>query len=459
MRSVRARLALIFVGLTAGILCVFSTSIYLLVRERWDAELERNLQTELTEFIAHFQDEYDEFQRGIYKDLAPELDDFTRLSGTLTEVRRADGSLLHASKGFEPVVTENRVRAQLEAAPYRGVVQHIRTPKGEEFSVAVAVSEQTFQAHLAQMRLYFAVFCPLILAVSWLVGYLFVGRALSPVEEMRRLAERISRENLAERISVPRSTGEFRDLACTLNETLDRLARAIEDLQTFAADASHELRTPLSNLRAQFDTLVQEPRPAEEYERAIGSFCQDLDRMNRIVADLFTLAKIDMRQYALQREPVRLSSVLAEVRDTWEAPARERGVEIDILGGDAVVAGDPAALRRVVMNLVENAVKYNRPGGGISLSVEKSNGVARVRVADTGIGIAAEHLPQLFKRFFRVDKARSRDSGGAGLGLAICKSFVEAHEGKINLTSTVGRGTDVVIELPVDGSDATGSNA
>jgi two-component system phosphate regulon sensor histidine kinase PhoR len=120
------------------------------------------------------------------------------------------------------------------------------------------------------------------------------------------------------------------------------------------------------------------------------------------------------------------------------------------VGAAAEVAGDPVALRRVFMNLVENAVKYNREGGRVTLSLERHDGHVRVRVADTGIGIPAEHLPRLFRRFYRIDKARSRESGGAGLGLAICKSFIEAHEGTIQVSSEPGRGTTFTVELPMD---------
>jgi heavy metal sensor kinase len=232
---------------------------------------------------------------------------------------------------------------------------------------------------------------------------------------------------------------------------LDRLDRAFQDLHNFAADAAHELRTPLATLRAELDTAIQEPRSPEEHERLLMSFAEEVTRMNRIVSDLFTLAKIDMRQYALQKERVELGALLDEARDVWEPSAEEGGIEIRREGPPIVVAGDPVALRRVFMNLIENAIKYNRPGGSIHLSTESLPGKARVRVRDTGMGISADDLPRLFKRFYRVDKARSRDSGGAGLGLAICRSFIEAHGGTISVESAVGAGTTFTIDIPADG--------
>jgi signal transduction histidine kinase len=170
--------------------------------------------------------------------------------------------------------------------------------------------------------------------------------------------------------------------------------------------------------------------------------------MSRIVTDLFTLAKLDMRQYALQKERVALRPLLEEARETWQVPAAERKVEIRIEGADVPVAGDPVALRRVFMNLIENAVKYNRAGGQVRITIGRDNGRAKISVVDSGIGIGKEHLPRLFRRFYRADKGRSRENGGAGLGLAICKAFIEAHEGTIDVDSTPGAGTTFRISLP-----------
>jgi len=438
MPSVRTRLASVFAALTGAVLAIFSVGLYLSARQAWDHDLDKELKTELREFVAHFQDEYDEFLRGIYPRLDPELEHFTELSGTQAEARRENGPRLYASSGFD----------RATGGPgWRTAAERVVTPRGETFQITVAVSEDMLSAHLAQLRRGIAIFCPIVLAISWALGYVFVGRTLAPVDEMRRRALRISRDNLRERIPEPRSTGEFLELARSLNEMLERLARAIEDLETFAADAAHELRTPLSNLRAEIDTVVRSPRTAEEYEQALESFAEDVDRMSRVVADLFMLAKLDLRQVAFQVARLSLAPLLAETTDTWQAAARTRNITLDVRG-DAVVCADAAALRRVLMNLVENAIKYNRDGGRVSVTAEPARDRVRIRVADTGVGIAAEHLPRLFRRFYRVDKARSRETGGSGLGLAICKSFVEAQGGTISVASAPGQGTTFTVELP-----------
>jgi heavy metal sensor kinase len=273
-------------------------------------------------------------------------------------------------------------------------------------------------------------------------------RTLAPIEAVRLQAEQISRTNLSERIPELGSSLELQDLVQTFNAMLGRLEKAIVDLDCFAADAAHELRTPLATLRAEIETAIQSDPTREEYDEILSSFQSEVSRMSRVVADLFTLAKLDMHQHALQKEPLRLGPMLEESRETWQPMASLRNIRIELEGGDAEILGDPAALRRVFMNLVENAVKYNREGGQVRLKLERRNGHVNVEVIDTGQGIAAEHLPRLFRRFYRADQGRSRESGGAGLGLAICKSFVESHQGKITVTSTPGQGSTFQVELP-----------
>jgi heavy metal sensor kinase len=443
VKSVGARLTSLFVLLTAVILAVFAGSLYLWVRDWHSRMLDDDLAVQSRLFQDRFLHEVEETRNGIHTDLAALLEDFLIASEAEGEVVAADGKRIFTSKGFSAARPGFRRR---EAT--------VKTASGESFTVRLALSEEPFQLALRQLEIYFALFIPPVLVLAGVFGFLFVRRALAPVGRIRRQAERISRANVSERVPVPAESGEFQDLARTFNEMLDRLDHAFQDLTNFAADAAHELRTPLATLRAELDTAIQQPRSAEDHERMLLSLAEEVARMNRIVSDLFTLAKIDMRQYALQKERVELRALLDEAREVWQDSAEESGLEIVREGPPVVVAGDPVALRRVFMNLIENAIKYNRPGGKIHLSTEELPGKARVRVRDTGMGIAAEDLPRLFKRFYRVDKARSRDSGGAGLGLAICKSFIEAHGGTIGVESALGVGTTFTIEFPADGEPA-----
>ncbi|HEX7896393.1 MAG TPA: heavy metal sensor histidine kinase [Planctomycetota bacterium] len=422
MRSASAALTSVSVAVSGLTLAALAVSLDLWTRESQERALEREARTRLRLFQ----------ERWGKDDLRREMEDFLAASGDLGEVRGAGGEVLFRSAAFDASAAERRTVAERAG--------------GLEF--LLSASRLPYDRTIAQMRTYFAVFLPLTLLVAGALGYLAVRRTLAPLETIRRQAERISRANVSERVPEGALAGEFRALARTCNEMLDRLDGAIQDLQSFAADAAHELRTPLATLRTEIEMSFQTSRSAEDFAATLTSVAEEVSRMNRIVNDLFTLAKLDMRRYALQKERVRLLPILEDTRETWQPVADERGIEIRREGGDAQVAADPVALRRVFMNLVQNAVKYNKDRGQVVMSVEPIDGKVRVHVRDTGIGIPPEHLPRLFRRFYRLDQARSRDTGGAGLGLAICKSFVEAHGGTIEVASVPDQGTRFTVEIP-----------
>lgn len=432
MRSTSARLTLRFALISGVLLAVFAASLYAWVKQGLEATLAHDLDVQ----FALFQERFTAESGNPGEDLAAELRSFLATTGSAAEIRGKAG-LVFRSPGFQernPGFVEKR-----------GIVV---TAAGEVLEAVFAIRDVAVQEPLRQLRLYYALFCLPGLALSSIIGYYFARRALRPVEEMRRQAERISRANLSERVPVPSSEDEIHDLARTLNEMLDRLESAVDDLRNLAADAAHELRTPLANLRAEIDIAVQEPRSTEEHEQVLMSVADEVSRMTRIVSDLFTLARMDLKQHALERQRIELKPLLEEARETWSPAATARRIDIRLEGTDAPIDGDPSAVSRIFMNLVENAVKYNRDGGRVTLSLSREAGGVQVRVADTGIGIEAEHLPKLFRRFYRTDKARSRATGGAGLGLAIVKSFTEALGGRIQVQSAPDVGTTFTLQFP-----------
>lgn len=438
MRTVSGRIALLTTALCALILGGFAASLYLWVREGQLRALDGQVEFHRRVFQEQFIEEYEEHRKGVHPDLSSLLQLLLDAGGAIAHVRAADGRVVFASKEFES-----------GAAGYRLSSSDVSVPSGETFRLAVGVPEAPFMAPLKQLLSYFALFLPPVLLFAAALAGFIARRALAPLHDIRRQAERISRQNVSERIPLGSLYGELHALARTFNEMMDRLDSAIQDLQSFASDAAHELRTPLANLRAEIETAARRAHSTDEHERILASASEDVARMSQIVSDLLTLARMDLRQLALKKEPVRLRPLLDDARETWQPLAEERDVALSLEGEDVEVSGDAEALRRVFMNLLHNAVKYNREGGRVELTLETRGNRVRVGVRDTGIGIPSEHLPRLFRRFYRVDAARSRDSGGAGLGLAICKSFVEAHEGTISVRSEPGQGTTFLVELPV----------
>jgi heavy metal sensor kinase len=435
VKSISLRIALVFGVLLAALVGALTAGLYALERDGLERDLAGNLDL-LSRLLAdRLGAELEAGSGRLSAESRLALARFLEEQGAQAELRGADGSALFSS-----------------AAPVQGgggrLERSLAVPGAPGATLRVAQSARTLRARLRRLLIYAGVFSLLGVSAVVLVGWVVVKRSLMPFEVIRLRAEQISRTNLSERIPEPASQGETRDLVRTFNAMLERLQGAILDLENFTADAAHELRTPLATLRAEIETAIQSSHSTDEHERILESIQSEVARMNRIVVDLFMMAKMDLRQYALQKEPVHLLALLDDARETWQPMASERGIGITVQGEDAEVLGDPVALRRVFMNLVENAVKYNREGGQVTLALERVNGAVHVRVGDTGIGIPPEHVPKLFKRFYRVDEARSRDRGGAGLGLAICKSFVASHEGKIGVTSTPGQGSTFTVELP-----------
>ena len=234
-----------------------------------------------------------------------------------------------------------------------------------------------------------------------------------------------------------------------LHSALERLRRALDSQQRFAADASHELRTPLATLSAEIEWALARPRTPEEYRESLASCQRASGRMERLVSRLLTLARADHDAVHLERAPMALDGVVRDAVALVQPLAARKGVSLDTRIDPVGVAGDRERLIELVTNLCANAVEYNRGGGSVTVSVGRDGQEAVVRVADTGIGIAAEDLPRIFERFYRPGQARDRRSGGVGLGLAIAKWIAEAHGGSIACASRPGEGTEMVVRLPL----------
>jgi heavy metal sensor kinase len=281
---------------------------------------------------------------------------------------------------------------------------------------------------------------------SLVVLALLTSSVFRPLEDIATVARQITRaDDLSRRVPHSNRTDEIGELARAFNQTLERLDRLFRSQQRFLADVSHELRTPLTSVRGNLDLMKRFGRYDEESMAVIQD---EMERMSRLLGDLLLLARADTGGLPLRHEPVELDNILFEV---YRQVSRiEKTVTVELTDVDQVVIlGDEDRLKQLLLNLVDNAIKYTLPGGAVRLSLAKDKGWANLLVSDTGIGIPAEDLPHIFDRFYRVDKARSRAQGGSGLGLAIAKWIVQAHGGAIQVDSTVGQGTTFRITLPL----------
>ncbi|PYM46115.1 MAG: hypothetical protein DME14_18965 [Candidatus Rokuibacteriota bacterium] len=293
------------------------------------------------------------------------------------------------------------------------------------------------------------VLIPLGLALAAAGGAVIARTALRPVDAMSRTARRISGEDLDARLPLRGTGDELDHLAETLNAMLARLAEAFAQMRRFTADAAHELRTPLTALKGTIEVALRGERSGDEYRRVLASSLEDVERLVRLAEDLLLLSRLSVPAQ-VPGERIELAPLLAEVADVAARVADERGVTCVVKErAPATVTGDAIALRRAVMKLVENAVKYTPRGGRVELALRVTDGRAEVAVTDTGIGMDPADVERIFEPFVRLDTARALDTGGAGLGLPIARSIVATHGGTLAAESVPGAGSTFTIRLPL----------
>ena len=273
-------------------------------------------------------------------------------------------------------------------------------------------------------------------------------RAFKPVDQISQTARDIGERDLSQRIEV-NTQDELGRLASTLNQMIERLQKAFKRQQQFTGDASHELRTPLAVIQAESSLALQKERSASAYQKSLETITQEAHYMSSIIDRLLTLARADDGKDQLAFQEVNLGKLIQDLGTDAEILCQEKGLGFQ-LGEtrDLVVKGDEAMLRQLFFNLLDNAIKYTPSGGTVSVSSLTEGQMAVVAITDTGIGMAPEDIPLIFERFYRVDKARSRVGGGTGLGLAISQRIAEAHGGKIEVESQVGKGSTFTVSLP-----------
>jgi heavy metal sensor kinase len=315
--------------------------------------------------------------------------------------------------------------------------------------VQVGMSLRRAQAILDRYLHTLFVLIPLGVGLAALGGAVIARVALRPVDLMARTARRITAEDLSQRVERQETGDEMDRLAETLNGMLARLDEAFTQTRRFAADAAHELRTPLAVLRGGIEVALRADRPPEEYRRVLASSLEEVERLIRLAEDLLLLSRA-IAGPEEARAQVDLEPLLLEVFDAGARLGQAAGVTVRIdTATPAVVRGEATALRRALLNLVENAIKYTPPGGKVELGLVTGDGLGVFMVADTGIGIEPADTDRIFEPFVRLDAARARDTGGAGLGLAIARSIVVAHGGTLTVESRPGSGSRFVVRLPL----------
>ncbi len=462
-RSLRFRVTAWFTSVLASSLVLLGGSVYFGLERYLHTALENSLRADAVSIgkgtLESAKERGDSFVVGeINEGFAPEI------NGRFIRVSRADGSVLYDSKrplnhSFDPQkippdpnpeIASARDETHAGVEPLLVYALPYTTHDGSHFLIEIGSGYYRLRDTLRGLAMAFGFGLPLVLLVASLGGWLVMGRALNPIRKITKQAEQISFQRRHERLPVLETDDELGQLSRTLNRMLDRLEEAVQHIRRFSADASHELRTPLTIIRGELETLIRQSPASPQLVDTLGSALEEVERLTRIVEQLLVLSHLDSQQVASTGDLIDLGHLAKTTADQMRLLCDEKKITIEYqLSPNIVVEGNISRLKQIIVNLLDNAIKFSRQNGTIGIRVSSEDSRALLEVSDTGIGIREEALPHVFERFFRTDKARSRDQGGSGLGLSIVKAIAVAHGGDVEITSQEGAGTRVRLILPL----------
>jgi heavy metal sensor kinase len=453
--SIRFRLTAWYAAILAATLAVVGAGVWFALHDSIDDTADKELRLRLQAMRTYLARQVAE--RG---DTAEELREDAALAPG-TQFRFADSTRrwLYQSPGTE---AWGGIPANLDRLPKRGKAQTIvqnRKPIRVLSAIApsgvvqIGMPLDEFQEMLDAFTWTTLLGSPVVLLLASVGGYWMSRRALAPVDKITRTATEIEAQNLSKRLPLTGTGDELDYLSSTLNAMLARLEDSFRRIMQFTADASHELRTPVAIIRTTAEVARRRPRAEKEYAEALDRILAESERTTALLEDLMQLARADEAGEETVREPIRLDDVVRTA--CADAGEMAGGAGLTLTAGDVepcTVLGDSAAIRRLLIVLLDNAIKYSKPAGGIWIDLRicrwHDRAAARLEVRDDGIGIAAEDLPHVFERFYRASKDRSRRIDGVGLGLSIAKSIAERHRGQIEMKSEAGQGSTVRVFLP-----------
>ena len=460
INSFRFRLTLWYLLFFSLLFILFSLFLHGVLSHALERRLDEALAVEANTTAAMLQDEFEEM-KGNVPAASSDAVSGMRLHGSLVAVLSGNRVLAASTPIPQPQVDFIAARASLDPAADLAVAVpqvapngaraavHRVTVGGLDYQVVALQSRDELVGDLAVLRRVTLLALPLVIVLAGLGGYWLASRSLAPLGWMAEQAHRITGSNLNTRLDIGNAAEELAVLSASFNELLSRLDLSFESMRRFVADASHELRTPLSIIRGEADVALSQERSAAEYRESLAIILDESRRLSRLVDDLLNLARADAGRLKLQSEEFYLNDLLAECCRSAQSLAAARGIALECRPAeDAPFRGDEELLRRLVMNLLDNAIRYTPPGGQVSAALEAQDSELRIRIADTGVGIAPDAAPHVFERFYRADIARSRQDGGFGLGLAIVKWIAESHHGEVALATHPGAGSTFTVTLP-----------
>ncbi|MBV9481887.1 MAG: HAMP domain-containing protein [Acidobacteria bacterium] len=463
LHSMRFRLTAWYAVLLAGALVLLGFSVYIGLEHYLSGSALRTLAEQShsigSELLVNLPEKGPHWlAEEIEEAYAPEA------NGNFIRVSRSDGTPVYVSgqpkdNSFDPLLVpvfwspstaESSKKVRIPGGVLLVESLAFINPDGSRYIVENGTSYADIQKVLNGLLRLVALYLPFVVSLAGLGGYWLMRRSLRPVDEITRRAEGITSSNLSERLPVIKTGDELERLSIALNRMIARLEDAFQHIHRFSADASHELRTPLTILQLELEEIAQHRELPPATADQIGSALEETQRLSRIIENLMAIARLDAGEVKMDKVLLNLGDLATSTAEQMKLLAEEKSLNLNCRIYSSVrVLGDHSRLKQVIVNLIDNAIKYTPEGGAIEVTVRSSDGKGVLEVNDNGLGISPEVMPHVFERFYRADKARSRDSGGAGLGLAIVKAICSAHGAEVQVASQEGEGSRFRVELPL----------
>jgi heavy metal sensor kinase len=446
-QSVRFRLTLWYVGSLTLVLLLFALGVYELVAWSFRRQAEQQAVHALEEVADAFREGGDELSEIEHHGVVT----YFHLAGAESVVHQSDEWRRNQLSGFLAGVSLGEIRLVETAGGDSFLLSSGLVPGTEPpVTATVAISQRMVHASLRTLAWTLVIALPVAILLAAIGGHRLAKRALAPISAITSKAREITATRLEERLPVLNPDDEFGQLAMVFNEVLGRLQESFERLKRFTSDASHEMRTPLTAMRSVGEVALHDHLQPNQYREVIGSMLEEGDRLTRLLESLLTLARLDQGHLHLSPKTIDASALARETGELMRSLTEEREQTLTVeANGALMVEADSDSLRQALVNLLDNAIKYTPTGGAIRLRtyLAPSDEVI-IEVSDTGPGIASEHQTKVFDRFYRIDKARARETGGVGLGLALASSAVKLNGGRIELESELGKGSAFRVVLP-----------
>jgi two-component system, OmpR family, sensor kinase len=478
IRSISLRLVFFYGAAFGALILVLCVLLYLLVARTLYQAVDQSAKTKaylVGKVISTHRDRYRRWDTHSLEALlthirATGLERGIIEQGTYVQILDRSGQLLYRSPNLIDRIMPFD-SASLKASPFseasvlatslsmtssrvhhlRILTQPFRKNSPDDFFVQIGYYPDEIEWALQQVRDGLLLLSPPALLLACLVGWTMTKRRLRPIGRIAEVVQRIGAGDLSQHVEASSGPDEIGRLVEGVNEMISHLNRTFVGLKRFVEDTSHELRTPLSIMKGEAEVTLKKVRQPQEYQIVLTSIIDEIDYITKVTEGLWLLSMGESGGIVLERQPISLSSLLRRVYEEVQLLPREKGLSI-VLGKteEVTIMGDQRGLRQLLFNLIDNAIKYTPPGGSITLAIEQNQGSACLLIEDTGIGIPQESLPRIFDRFYQVDKVKDRAVGGCGLGLSICKWIVEGHRGAIEVSSSIGHGTKISVQLPLD---------